>query len=1532
MKFKYKKTQIFRKKLQVPKIIYEKIYSNTLTYLEYFKYNLYDKIPTDCLNYQDRKFVEDIGSDELKNIDWEMLEKYIAIYVPEDKRLDFITLNSTDFAKTINNQIYNAIKYDIDYFYFSKNMKKHFMITDQSDNEEIQRDIEHLNSGIIFKYDILEKWDFFKDKDLSLFINREFDEVEERKHVDSILKDRINEYKDIILLLDLNLNFNFNFNEYIKLSNEEFNDLINEKTEEYFKEKNLKNLNNDQIFILSKYLGFEKILEKFNFDEEIKKELINIDSKLLLESNIPLNMYSSYSLCSLIKVYGLKNILKFDQENEMFFSSNNFKNLENIYYEFIRYPQNYGEFIHNKNNPDDIYNHFSFLINGRGKYKIGYEDFPESLKVRYPQLYLSKDAPEELKEIFYKMDEKYKIFLKNPEYIQYIKNIDLTIIFEEITVRDQEYEYHSLIKSILSEMGKEEGIDFLFKNYEMIKNVTNHELITINSEISMKENIFNIFQLRIENNKILYNENIDEELKSRLGNIFLPEDAPQELKELFYNTNEKYKILLENPEYEEYFKDIENSILFPSLEGWGNFYNLAEIIEQGTSKDYTREYLKKYYSLIAKGYKNYNKNYNFIENFNEETIYKKIGELIYNEIINSNINYYKDAPEHLKESYPEIYLSEDTQEGIKEKFYSRSLQISDFEENSELIKNFTNKNILFGFSVENAMWLKSFYKEENIEASNLEVLKILSEYEKINDNELKKHFRNYVLRHKEDLNFETLKSVRSILERLENTNSNELFAVKKSIADQILELENPEEAFNKIEDIFVKSKIPTFTKLYSCFEILNPEVDRILKSHNYTVSPVLLEYKDKMSPVLSNSTKIQSKVTIFTDLFKSALGSNNRSLKEFLSNLENGNNLYNKIKDKQLPFDKLSQEEKEVLEAYSKNIIVTYNNSLKIRENKTEYISNGDIIEDISRMYELLSPNKKLEYNLPDRIVKMYGGFMGIKTIEDAKNYMERSIKSRDEKSRILGTKDMVLEEGDYIKGIGNDYIRFLNNILQNGSVSKEFLGESAISDATPLDTDLSRIMSNDKSNKEKLEEVAAIGYGPVYFVLKNDDRFNITRNDDGTKNNIKRDFSKLEIFKTGVLGNDHYGIRTGFASSEIDYIVCRDEYDERIAVEIVKNGFYIPIASLDGKILFTPKDYDMLKEKMQGLTYYNEQNFEFSENLETPQIDELTTQIDQGIAETQRKRNLINTVVQKAISDLDLELKIGNHQDLTNGVVELVDTGSTGRNTNLPGDGDFDFIMKLDKSIVNDPEQLQKLKEKIESELKINGSNLKTGNGDFRFTKVEVQEGTEVDLDITFTRKDSRLEYTSEMAVEERLENIKSQDRLKYKLVLANIIKAKQLLKSKGVYKSKNAATPQGGLGGIGVENWILQNGGSLLDACNSFLEASKDKTFEEFKSGYSVWDFGSNYLSITKNFYPHDNFVENNMSEDGYELMKEFVQEYILEYNKYLEEKAKEKSTIELARESYDEQKEVEYLDIISSQLEKGELEIEKDVELEI
>lgn len=695
-----------------------------------------------------------------------------------------------------------------------------------------------------------------------------------------------------------------------------------------------------------------------------------------------------------------------------------------------------------------------------------------------------------------------------------------------------------------------------------------------------------------------------------------------------------------------------------------------------------------------------------------------------------------------------------------------------------------------------------------------------------------------------------------------------MIRLKNELATQLLNTDDPLKNLDKVEKLFIKNNIPTVGKLYSCFDILHPDFNGYDFDNN------------KVSPILKSSSVQAKKIIVFSDLIKASFGSNNKSVNEYLRNIEIASNLYENIRTGKVQYNAISEEEKQELITFSKHLATLYDNTMKAKKNNENFILTGNALADILELSKKLSPDGILDYSLKDRVIRMFCGFAGIDTLEEAQEYINNKIKAADMRNRKASQMDMSLDKGDFIKGIGD--IDYLRSILQNGSIAKDYLGSAADSDSTPLDTDLSMIISSDGSILKKKNELAARSYGPIWFVLKNDDRFLITRNNQETLNE-KRDLSKMEIFYTGAMGLDHYGIRTGFASSEINYILM-DNYDPRVGLTIAMNGFYIPVANVEGKIVFTPDDYDKLRAKMSGLSYYDEENYAFSDNLVTEETKYFAEQLDKSNHEVQIKRDKINQVIKKSLNEIGLALKTDIDGDLTEGFVELIDTGSTGRGTNKPGDGDFDFMMRLDRRIINNPSELQKLKQTLLKNLGRENSSEITGDGDFRLKNVSIDANTNVDIDITFNIKTDKVNYSTDMALRDRLSTIQKNDPEKYKYVVANILLAKQVLKEANVYKPYRSDQSQGGLGGVGIENWILQNGGSFIDAARSFVDVADGKSFEQFKQSYEIWDFGDNLLAERKNKFPNDNFVSDNMSLDGYNKMVDVLKKYLkkLEVNK--------------------------------------------------
>lgn len=779
--------------------------------------------------------------------------------------------------------------------------------------------------------------------------------------------------------------------------------------------------------------------------------------------------------------------------------------------------------------------------------------------------------------------------------------------------------------------------------------------------------------------------------------------------------------------------------------------------------------------------------------------------------------------------------------------------------------------------------IKHLYKEESWDTlsgiENIKLLLVLDEkeqeilngYRLLEETYDKEFYKKFIKENESSLKLEQIAVISKLISRISYSNATEMLHIKSKLIHELINQDNPMEQLKKIEDIYLKNNLPICGKNYLVFKQLHPNFNDFS-----------LEGTSNASPVLKQKKGIRRDIIIFSDMLRSALGSNNRSVKEYLDNLERGNQLFTNILVGNINYNQLSNEEQLTLSTFTKHVIMLYNNTLKGKENNILEVSNSEI-ENLVKVAELLKCDVNYCSSLKDKIVSMFGHFAGFDTAKDMKNYMVQKIAYTNNKNRINALNPKTLNKGDFVKGIGK--IDYLNNILQNGSVAREFLGDSAESDLTPLDTDLS-IIDNDYADiNSALSNSEANNYGPIWIVLKGDERFNITRDSNGEETIIKNDdLNKIEAFYTGAIGKNHWGIRTGFASSEIDYIIC-DSWDKRIGLEIAMNGFYIPVVEKSGKLVFSPDDYDKIREKMSGLSYFEENEYKFSESLENDEVLEIVENLEESELETIKKRTCINNVIQSVINELGLNLKTISDGDLTNGSVELIDTGSTGRGTNKPGDGDFDFMMKLDNETLSNKERLEQLKNAL---LKVFGKEdtkeiIKDGN--FRLKNVNIK-GLEhpVDIDISFTKKTNKINYSTDEALKDRLKNIKKQSSEKYKLVVANIILAKKVLKEAEAYKPNRGETPQGGLGGVGIENWILQNGGSFKEAAEDFLKHAEGRSFLEFKNSYHIWDFGENHISADKGNYPHDDFISNNMSEDGYNKMISVLKEYInnLNYDK--------------------------------------------------
>lgn len=701
---------------------------------------------------------------------------------------------------------------------------------------------------------------------------------------------------------------------------------------------------------------------------------------------------------------------------------------------------------------------------------------------------------------------------------------------------------------------------------------------------------------------------------------------------------------------------------------------------------------------------------------------------------------------------------------------------------------------------------------------------------------------------------ETLQQYISIFKQINTSPSKEILKIRNLLLPEILNATNPLEAYQKISDIFIKNNLPTIGKIYKVFNILYPPE---------TINSKLASRR--LSHVLTNNHSQRFRQSIiFNDLLKTNLQSGEPSLVNYFNLFESSSPLLEKARLR----ESLTPTESAQLTAFFRKLDTIYDSSLLSQIQSTESLDTSNLQSKISELYQKYKV--KDGQSISDRVAQMYLSGLGIRSISDGLNYIKQSRESAHQRNLIR--TDFSLAPGDLVKGVEP---RNLDKILNFGCIAREYLGSDAGSDATPFDTDT--IRSSASYPAKEILSVAARGYGGLFLVIKDRGQFQDTTN----ISNPKYDPNKLEIFNSGVVNNNHYGVRTGFSSSEIDFIILDKSINgssrqlENIFYEIAKHGVYIPVLDQEGNQIFDPKSYQKYRRAFDGVKEFNGSpiNVELStpDNWSYQMIQETKQTINESNKTIQQQDQEIREKIKLILNSVNINLKDKFDSSLLG--CRLENIGSSGRGTNLPNDFDFDYNLILDG-----PSQTQasKIKELILSNFQHSPGKPTNDPNQIRMTNVVNVGENPVELDIGVNSVADTLIFSSSEAIEQKLESIRSiNGENAYQEVIANILLAKKILKENHAYKKGDYE--DGGLGGIGVENWILANNGSVSKAFKTFWQASHDGdkviSLGDFRGNYPLFDAGENLRQTSRE---HDNFSYI-LTEKGYQAMIQTIKKYL-------------------------------------------------------
>ena len=785
-----------------------------------------------------------------------------------------------------------------------------------------------------------------------------------------------------------------------------------------------------------------------------------------------------------------------------------------------------------------------------------------------------------------------------------------------------------------------------------------------------------------------------------------------------------------------------------------------------------------------------------------------------------------------------------------------------------------------------------------------------------------------------DLTEDKIAELYSLYKRSELTNSEEAYKLRDQIIDGALEQDDPLEVFAKIEKIFEKNNLPLFAKIYKCFETLYPNFNKSTFNFdkNSRISPDLLNanpLEKRMAYLRRNSSDRDIRMQmVFNDLLRISICSADRSLIDYMNNIKVGNDLYLDIVSGKRTFESLTFEEKNILDVFSSHLEVLQENKTQSKNMTLDNLSLPDKIRVLSKEF---SPTDR--HSLPDRIIRSFAYYAGFDSFESLNNYIIDSYKKAERlgESNVIKRQTFSFEDGDLLRCIGN--IDALEASLDIGNVCKEFLGPlkgTSDSDMTPLDIDFSLINTANGMKKTIYSCISGtptgFGFGNIYLVTdKNNPNIRITRDNNGNIDTLY-DPMKLEVFSTEDLSGVNavrWGARTGYSLvTDVDYIIYKknfeinslkpynedgsvnytdqtsDVYDDliRLKMLLAKKGIYKPVYDFTGKLVFTKKEYDTIRSKLAGISYCKtiteeEKAYPLADTslLYFPDIEELVTEMQQDRSKQQEKRKIITDKIKEILVSSLGATQINDTilNDLSQGNIDLLETGSTSRGTNVPGDADYDFMTRVGRNDLNNTAAvIRDLNSLFSPQTNISHDNRFRGK-DIKLDGIEEP----IDIDISFTQKRDKVDYSTDTCLSDLLRTIEKEHPEQFPLVKANIVYAKKILKVGKAYKSRRSSEAEGGLGGIGVEYWILQNGGSFINAVNSFLaQAVKDGNiipYEEFKDKYQIWDFGKNHEpkeikigSSEKIVFPYDEFVSCNMSKEGYLKMTKTLLEFKKKY----------------------------------------------------
>ena len=178
-------------------------------------------------------------------------------------------------------------------------------------------------------------------------------------------------------------------------------------------------------------------------------------------------------------------------------------------------------------------------------------------------------------------------------------------------------------------------------------------------------------------------------------------------------------------------------------------------------------------------------------------------------------------------------------------------------------------------------------------------------------NDSRSLFESYVREHYDELTIDQIKWTASIMARLSNSNASELADRSEAFTRELLKLDTDKipEALDKIEDVYIHNHLPYVGKNYLVFRTMHPSdnLENDFHFDNGRISPVLQQATGDLKSGKLDQMLNSRDAIIISDLLRASLGSNNRSIREYLATLKNGQTLLDQLSSGELDWNTFNQ-------------------------------------------------------------------------------------------------------------------------------------------------------------------------------------------------------------------------------------------------------------------------------------------------------------------------------------------------------------------------------------------------------------------------------------------------------------------------------------------------------------------------------------------------------------------------------------------------------------------------------------------------